>query len=75
MDPHLPDFKGGKISIPYNIMTSIKLEEGPYSTLGIKFESPTFINTMGLGKIHGIAGGKIVMKGLSMVSLEQEPKN
>jgi len=39
-------------------MTSIKLEEGPYSTLGIKFESPTSINTMGLGKIHGITGGK-----------------
>jgi len=58
MDPHVPDFKGGKVSIPYNIMTSIKLEEGPYSTLGIKFESPTLINTMGLGKIHGIAGGK-----------------
>ena len=57
-DPHIPDFKGGKISIPYNMMTSIKLEEGPYSTLGIKFQSPTFINTMGLGKIHGIAGGK-----------------
>ncbi|MGI0044191.1 MAG: PH domain-containing protein [Nitrososphaeraceae archaeon] len=58
VDPHVPDFKGGKVSIPYNTMTSLKLEEGPYSTLAIKFESPTLINTMGLGKIHGIAGGK-----------------
>ncbi|MGH9953765.1 MAG: PH domain-containing protein, partial [Nitrososphaeraceae archaeon] len=58
VDPHVPDFQGGKVSIPYNIMTSIKLEEGPYATLAIKFESPTLINTMGLGKIHGIAGGK-----------------
>jgi hypothetical protein len=58
VDPHVPDFKGGKVSIPYNTMTSLKLEEGPYSTLAIKFESPSLINTMGLGKIHGIVGGK-----------------
>lgn len=58
VDPHVPDFKGGKVSIPYDTMTRINLEEGPYSTLAIKFESPTLINTMGLGKIHGIVGGK-----------------
>ncbi len=58
VDPHLSEFDGTKVSIPYDLVTSIKLEEGPYSTLAIKFESAALINAVGLGMIHGILGGK-----------------
>jgi hypothetical protein len=58
VDPHISDFGWTKVSIPYDIVTSIKLEEGPYSTLSIKFELAALINAVGLGMIHGIVGGK-----------------
>ena len=37
-EQHSSDLGGGKVSIPYDMMASIKLEEGPYSTLAVKFE-------------------------------------
>ena len=58
MDPHVADVRGGNVSIPYDVITSIKLEEAPYFTLAIKFESPTLASAVGLGMIHGLVGGK-----------------
>lgn len=58
VDPHVADVREENVSIPYDVITSIKLEEAPYFTLAIKFESPTLANAVGLGMIHGLVGGK-----------------
>jgi hypothetical protein len=57
-EQHSSDLGGGKVSIPYDMMASIKLEEGPYSTLAVKFELSALSNVAGLGMIHGIVGGR-----------------
>ncbi len=56
-DPHASDLKGGRVSIPYTIITSMKLEERPYSTLAVKFEILASKKVIGLGMIHGLVGG------------------
>ena len=48
---HSSDLGGGKVSIPYDMMASIKLEEGPYFTLAVKFELSALSNVAGLGMI------------------------
>lgn len=75
MDPHVADVREENVSIPYDVITSIKLEEAPYFTLAIKLESPTLANAVGLGMIHGLVGEKIAMKGLLIQSLERRLKN
>jgi hypothetical protein len=58
-EPHLTELGGVKVSIPYRSIAKIKLEEGIYSTLAVKFELSAPGNTTGMGMIHGIVGGKI----------------
>lgn len=56
-DPHASKFNGGRVSIPYVIINSVKIEERPYSTLAVKFETLASKNVVGLGMIHGLLGG------------------
>lgn len=58
-EPHLTDLGGVKVSIPYCSIANIKLEEGIYSTLAVKFELSASGDAAGMGMIHGIVGGKI----------------
>lgn len=57
-EPHSTDLGGGKVSIPYSTIASIKLEEGLYSSLAVKFELSASSNAAGMGMIHGIVGGQ-----------------
>jgi Bacterial PH domain len=57
--PHLTELNGVKVSIPYCSIVNIKLEQGIYSTLAVKFELSASSNAAGMGMIHGIVGGKI----------------
>lgn len=61
-EPHSTELSGGKVSIPCCSIANIKLEEGIYSTLAVKFELSASSNAAGMGMIQGIVGGKIVMK-------------
>jgi hypothetical protein len=58
-EPHLTELGGVKVSIPYCSIANIKLEEGIYSTLAVKFELSASGDAAGMGMIHGIVGGKI----------------
>jgi hypothetical protein len=58
-EPHLTELGEVKVSIPYCSIASIKLEEGIYSTLAVKFEFSASSTAAGMGMIHGIVGGKI----------------
>lgn len=57
-EPHSTGLSGGKVSIPYCAMVSIKLEERLYSSLAIKIELSASSNAAGMGMIHGVIGGK-----------------
>jgi hypothetical protein len=57
-DPHASDLNGGRVSIPYTIITGMKLEERPYSTFAVKFEILASKKVIGLGMIHGLVGGE-----------------
>jgi hypothetical protein len=58
-EPYLTELGGVKVSIPYCSIANIKLEQGIYSTLAVKFELSASSNAAGMGMIHGIVGGKI----------------
>ncbi len=57
-DPHASDLNGGGVSIPYSVITGMKLEERPYSTFAVKFEILASKKVIGLGMIHGLVGGE-----------------
>jgi hypothetical protein len=57
-ESHSTELGGVKVSIPYCSIANIKLEEGIYSTLAVKFELSASSNAAGMGMIHGILGGK-----------------
>ena len=57
-EPHSTELGGGKVSIPYCSIANIKLEEGIYSTLAVKFELSASSNAAGMGMIQGIVGGE-----------------
>jgi hypothetical protein len=57
-ESHSTEIGAVKVSIPYCSIANIKLEEGIYSTLAVKFELSASSNAAGMGMIHGILGGK-----------------
>ena len=55
-DPYLLGIKENLIDIPYDVVTSIKLEKGLFSST-IRFEAPALVGSKKLGMIHGIIHG------------------
>jgi hypothetical protein len=57
-DPYLHDFKNNVVDIPYDVLTSIKLEKGSFSSSAIRIGATASVNLKRLGMIHGILGGE-----------------
>jgi hypothetical protein len=55
-DPYILGIKENLIDIPYDVITSIKLEKGLFSST-IRFEAPALVGSKKLGMIHGIIHG------------------
>lgn len=55
-DPYMLGIKENLIDIPYDVITSIKLEKGLFSST-IRFEAPALVGSKRLGMIHGIIHG------------------
>jgi hypothetical protein len=55
-DSYLLGIKENLIDIPYDVITSIKLEKGLFSST-IRFEAPALVGSKKLGMIHGIMHG------------------
>ena len=55
-DPYLLGIKENLIDIPYDVITSIKLEKGMFSST-IRFEAPALVGSKRLGMINGIIHG------------------
>lgn len=62
-DPYMLGIKENLIDIPYDVITSIKLENGLFSST-IKFEAPALVGSKRLGMIHGIIHGNNDHEGL-----------
>jgi hypothetical protein len=56
-DPYMLGIKENIIDIPYDVITSIKLEKGLFSST-IRFEAPALVGSKRLGMIHEIVSGK-----------------
>lgn len=56
-DPYMLGIKENIIDIPYDVITSIKLEKGLFSST-IRFEAPALVGSKRLGMIHGMVSGK-----------------
>jgi hypothetical protein len=46
------------VDIPYDVLTSIKLEKGSFSSSAIRIGATASVNLKRLGMIHGILGGE-----------------
>ena len=55
-NPYMLGIKENLIDIPYDVITSIKLEKGLFSST-IRFEAPALVGSKKLGMIHGIIHG------------------
>lgn len=55
-DPYMLGIKENLIDIPYDVITSIKLEKGLFSST-IRFEAPALVGSKKLGMMHGIIHG------------------
>jgi hypothetical protein len=55
-DPYMLGIKENLIDIPYDVVTSIKLERGLFSST-IRFEAPALVGSKRLGMIHGMMHG------------------
>jgi Bacterial PH domain len=55
-DPYMLGIKENLIDIPYDVITSIKLEKGLFSST-IRFEAPALVGSKRLGMIHGMIRG------------------
>jgi PH (Pleckstrin Homology) domain-containing protein len=55
-DPYMLGIKENLIDIPYDVVTSIKLEKGLFSST-IRFEATALVGSKRLGMIHGIIHG------------------
>jgi hypothetical protein len=62
-DPYMMGIKENIIDIPYDVITSVKLEKGLLSST-IRFEAPTLIGSKRLGMINGIVSGENDQEGL-----------
>jgi len=56
-DPYMMGIKENIVDIPYDVITSVKLEKGLLSST-IRFEAPALIGSKRLGMIDGIVSGE-----------------
>jgi Short C-terminal domain/Bacterial PH domain len=56
-DPYMLGIKENIIDIPYDVITSVKLEKGLFSST-IRFEAPALVGSKRLGMINGIVSGE-----------------
>jgi hypothetical protein len=56
-DPYMLGIKENVVDIPYDVITSIKLEKGLLSST-IRFEAPALVGSKRLGMIDGIVSGE-----------------
>ena len=56
-DPYMLGIKENIVDIPYDVITSVKLEKGLLSST-IRFEAPTLVGSKRLGMIDGIVSGE-----------------
>jgi hypothetical protein len=62
-DPYMLGIKENLIDIPYDVITSIKLEKGLFSCT-IRFEAPALVGSKRLGMIHGMIHGNNDQEGV-----------
>jgi len=62
-DPYMLGIKENIVDIPYDVITSVKLEKGLLSST-IRFEAPALVGSKRLGMIHGIVGGETDNEGV-----------
>ncbi|MGH9975922.1 MAG: PH domain-containing protein [Nitrososphaeraceae archaeon] len=55
-DPYMLGIKENLIDIPYDVVTSIKLDKGLFTST-IRFEAPALVGSKKLGMVHGIIHG------------------
>jgi Bacterial PH domain/Short C-terminal domain len=56
-DPYMLGIKENVVDIPYDVITSVKLDKGLLSST-IRFEAPALVGSRRLGMIDGIVGGE-----------------
>ena len=56
-DPYMMGIKENITDIPYDVLTSVKLDKGLLSST-IRFEAPALVGSKRLGMIDGIVGGE-----------------
>jgi hypothetical protein len=62
-DPYMMGIKENIVDIPYDVITSVKLEKGLLSST-IRFEAPALIGSKRLGMIDGIVSGENDQEGI-----------
>jgi hypothetical protein len=62
-DPYMLGIKENIVDIPYDVITSVKLEKGFLSST-IRFEAPALVGSKKLGMIHGIVSGETDNEGV-----------
>jgi hypothetical protein len=62
-DPYMLGIKESIVDIPYDVITSVKLEKGLFSS-EIRFEAPAIVGSKRLGMIHGIVSGETDTEGV-----------
>jgi hypothetical protein len=62
-DPYMMGIKENIVDIPYDVITSVKLEKGLLSST-IRFEAPALIGSKRLGMIEGIVSGENDQEGI-----------
>jgi hypothetical protein len=62
-DPYMLGIKENIVDIPYDVITSVKLEKGLFSST-IRFEAPALVGSKKLGMIHGIVSGETDNEGV-----------
>lgn len=62
-DPYMLGIKENIVDIPYDVITSVKLEKG-LLTSTIRFEAPALVGSKKLGMIHGIVSGETDSEGV-----------
>jgi len=62
-DPYMLGIKEIIVDIPYDVITSVKLEKGLFSST-IRFEAPALVGSKRLAMIHGIVSGETDNEGI-----------
>lgn len=62
-DPYMLGIKENIVDIPYDVITSVKLEKGLLSST-IRFEAPALVGSKRLGMVYGIVSGETDNEGV-----------